>query len=80
MNIDLPQEQRAFIHSLVDSGRFSSADEVIGEGIRLLVAQEQLRQQVEIGIEEADRGNLVDHDTVFAYLKSLATAAQHRSR
>ena len=76
MNLDLPAEQQALIESLVESGRFSSVDEAISEGIRLLLSQERLKQEVQIGIQEADRGEVVDHDTVFAQLRTMATGSE----
>jgi antitoxin ParD1/3/4 len=76
MNIDLPKEQMASIDNLVAAGRFSSAEEAICEGIRLLVSRERLRQQVQVGIDQADRGEVTDHDTVFAELRVMAAAAE----
>ena len=75
MNVQIPQEQQAIVEGLVAAGRFSSIGEAISEGIRLLASSEQLRQQVQIGIEQADRGEVIEHDTVFAQLKAMATAA-----
>ena len=72
MNINLPPDQQAFIENLVQSGRFASADEAIRECVRLLVSREQLREQVAIGIEQADRGDVMDHDTIFAELRARA--------
>ena len=80
MNVDLPAEQQAIIELLVTSGRFSSAEEALTEGLRLLVSSERLRQQVEQGIEQAERGELVDHDTVFGQLRAMATVAQAASK
>jgi antitoxin ParD1/3/4 len=76
MTVDLPAEQQAIIELLVASGRFSSAEEALTEGLRLLVSSERLRQQVQEGIEQADRGELVDHDTVFGQLRAMAAATQ----
>ena len=76
MNINLSPDQQAFIENLVESGRFTSTDEAIGESVRLLVSREQLREQVNIGIEQADRGDLIDHDTVFADLRTRAAEIQ----
>ena len=75
MDIRIPQEQQAIVERLVAAGRFSSAQEAISEGIRLLASNEKLRQEIQTGIEQADRGEVVDHDTVFAQLRALATAA-----
>ena len=79
MNINLPPDQLAFIENLVESGRFASADDVVGESVRLLGAREQLRQQIQAGVEQADRGELVDHETVFASLRQRAANSDHSS-
>ena len=73
MNLELPAEQQAFIESLVESGRFSSVDEAVSEGIRLLVSQERLKQEIDVGIQQAERDDVADHDTVFAQLRTMAT-------
>lgn len=76
MDIQLPQEQRAIVEGLVAAGRFSSVEEAISEGIRLLASNEKLRREVQVGIQQADRGELIDHDTVFGQLKALAKEAK----
>ena len=75
MNLELPVEEKELIESLVAAGRFSSLSEAISAGIRLLVSQERLKQELEVGVAQADRGELVDHDTVFAQLRMMAAAA-----
>ena len=75
MDIQLPQEQQSAIEALVTSGRFSSVQEAVSEGIRLLLSNERLREAVQVGIDQADRGELHDHDTVFAQLKAMAADA-----
>ena len=80
MNIRLPEEQQTIIEGLVASGRFSSAEDAVAEGIRLLASNERLRQEIQIGIDQADRGEVYDHDTVFAQLKAMAKEAQVSNR
>ena len=72
MNIQLPQDQQSAIEALVSTGRYSSVQEAVTEGIRLLVSNEKLRAAVQVGIDQADNGELHDHDTVFAQLKAIA--------
>lgn len=76
MDIQIPDEQRSIIESLVASGRFASPQEAISEGIRLLASSEKLRQEIEVGINQAERNEVCDHDTVFAQLRAMATEAQ----
>lgn len=47
MNVSLTPELEAFVHQRVNSGRYSSASEVVREGLRLLEASELSRQQRE---------------------------------
>ena len=70
MQISLPPEQQSFIENLVQTGRFSSTDEAISECVRRLMTQEQLKKQVDVGIQQADRGEVMGHDTVFANLRA----------
>jgi antitoxin ParD1/3/4 len=56
------------VQEKVTSGLYSSASEVIREGLRLVQERdavrqmrlEELRREVRLGIESADRGELVD--------------------
>ena len=75
MNIQLPQDQRTAIEALVSTGRFGSVQEAVSEGVRLLVSNEKLREAVQVGIDQANNGELHDHDTVFEQLKAMAVKA-----
>ncbi len=75
MDIQLPHDQRSAIEALVSTGRFRSVQEAVCEGVRLLVSNEKLREAVQIGIDQADNGDLHDHDTVFGQLKKMAAEA-----
>nr|WP_039963714.1 type II toxin-antitoxin system ParD family antitoxin [Rhodopirellula europaea] len=77
MDIQLPHDQRSAIEALVTSGRYDSVQEAVSEGIRMLVSNEKLREAVQVGIDQADKGELHDHDTVFAQLKAMAAEAKH---
>ena len=72
MHIELPADQQALVENLVVSGRFPSVEDAVGEAIRLLAAQERLRREIQVGVDRADRGELLDHDTVFGQLRSTA--------
>ena len=74
MSIQLPPGDQLAAEQLVAMGRFSSVEEVVSEGIRRLVSNEQIRSKVQIGIDHADRGELVDHETAFGRLRELAAS------
>jgi antitoxin ParD1/3/4 len=76
LNISLTPELEEFVSSRVESGRYQSASEVVRQGLRLLqdsemtreAQLERLRQQIQIGLDQADRGELLDGETVFEEL------------
>ncbi len=72
MNIDLPAEAAQFIEGLVASGQYRSADEAIADGIRLLMTRQQLRAEIQKGVDELDAGQGIDGKQVFAELRERA--------
>ena len=72
MNIDLPAEAAQFIEGLVASGQYRSADEAIADGIRLLMTRQQLRADIQKGVDELDAGQGIDGKQVFAELRERA--------
>ncbi|MBS1873906.1 MAG: type II toxin-antitoxin system ParD family antitoxin [Acidobacteria bacterium] len=77
MNVSLTPELERFVQSRVVSGRYQTASEVIREGLRLLeereqareAALEELRAKLRRGMEQADRGELMDGDAVFEEIR-----------
>lgn len=77
MNVSLTPELEQFIQNQVESGKYTSADEVILAGIRLLEERdriykgrfEELRQEIGLGIEASEQGQVVDGETVFRQLR-----------
>ena len=80
LNVSLTPELEQFVESCVASGRYQTAGEVIREGLRLLgererareTALEELRAKLRRGIEQADRGELIDGDAVFEEIRQLS--------
>ncbi|MEA3276265.1 MAG: type II toxin-antitoxin system ParD family antitoxin [Pseudomonadota bacterium] len=81
-NVVLTDHQESLIGSLVDSGRFQNASEVLREGLRLVEQQEAedaarleaLRQAVDIGIRDIDEGrydSLSTRSEISAYLNDI---------
>jgi antitoxin ParD1/3/4 len=66
MNVSLTPELEQYVNKRVQSGLYHSASEVIREGLRLLKEKdevhqrklEQLRREVQIGVDQADRGQV----------------------
>ena len=77
MNVSLTPELERLVQEKVASGLYSSASEVIREGLRLVqerdelrrIRLEDLRREIRLGIEAADRGELVDGPQFFQELR-----------
>jgi antitoxin ParD1/3/4 len=77
MNVNLGNVFDKFIAELLQSGLYQSQSEVVRDGLRLLKEREELkklrlaelRRQIAIGSEQADRGEFVDGDKTFAEIR-----------
>ena len=70
MNLNLPNEINDFVKGLVSQGRFDSEEAAVVEGIRLLMGREQLRGDIQKGVDQLDNGECFDEETVFAEVKA----------
>lgn len=88
VTISLSAELQAFVDSRVSSGRYSSASEVVREGLRMLQERErkrvssidELRQQIDIGLQQARRGELIDGDAFMSRIEAGLTPRAGRRK
>jgi antitoxin ParD1/3/4 len=77
MDITLQPELEQFIQEKITSGQYRSLDEAVNAGLKLLMEQEliyqgrfaQLKQEIMIGIEASEKGEVVDSETVFSSIQ-----------
>jgi antitoxin ParD1/3/4 len=70
MNVSLTPELEQLIHRKVETGLYLSASEVVREALRLLEERdrmralrcEEVRKEIQIGIDQADRGEVASLD------------------
>jgi antitoxin ParD1/3/4 len=73
MNVSLTPELERWVSEKVGEGRYRSASEVVREGLRLLLEKEEehaarieaLRRDIQVGLDELDRGEDVDGEEAF---------------
>ncbi len=87
-NVVLTEHQQDLIETLVESGRYQNASEVLREGLRLVEAQEQeavarlqaLRAAVQVGLDDIDAGRYTElaADELEDYIEMLGERAAAR--
>ena len=75
MNVQLTPDAMQFVEGLVASGQFDSAEAAVAAGVQLLKSQQQLRAEIQKGIDELDAGQGIDGEVVFAELRERAKKA-----
>ena len=71
MNLNLPAEANEFVKGLVAQGRYQNEEAAVVDGIRLLMSREKLRADIQVGINQLDRGESCDEETVFAEVDAV---------
>jgi antitoxin ParD1/3/4 len=87
MNVSLTPELEKFVSDKVDSGRYTSASEVVREALRLLEQKDRDRdlqlaafnRELENRIAALDRGEYLDPETVRAYFEDKAHAPNKKT-
>lgn len=78
LTVSIPDALDAFIREQVAAGRYASAEDVVREALALLSHREQergavldvIRQEIQLGIDQADAGSLRDGETAFREVRS----------
>ena len=88
MNVNLGPTFDHFIADLLKTGLYQSQSEVVREGLRLLKEREELkslrlaelRKEIAIGGEQADRGEFIGGEKVFAEIRSQSAARKRAGK
>lgn len=87
-NIALTPHFDRFVRTKVTSGRYQSASEVVREALRLLEEREEerersrarLRQDIEVGWQQSQHGQMVPGPAVFAEIRRMSKARRRAMR
>ena len=77
MNVNLGPAFDQFVAELLKTGLYQSQSEILREGLRLLKEREdlkqlrfaELRREIAVGSDQADRGEFIDGEQVFAEIR-----------
>jgi antitoxin ParD1/3/4 len=88
IQLPLPPGLEAFVQDLVNTGRYSSVEEVVHHALWLLKDQTdframklaELRKQIAVGIEQADRGEVAPLDMNAILAEAMQLLQQEREK
>jgi antitoxin ParD1/3/4 len=72
MNIELSPESEQFLQQVVREGVYASQSQAINAALELLKRRDRLQRELQLGSEQAERGELIDGEEVFRELKQRA--------
>ena len=62
MNVSIPADMESFVQNLVLSGSYPGPDEVVGKILQMLKNFKELRREIQVGIDQFDRGEFTEYD------------------
>jgi antitoxin ParD1/3/4 len=92
MDLSLTAEQQRFIDEKLKTGKYKSAADVVRDSLRIWMVQEaaelerhsawasEVREKIDQGWQQAERGELVDGEEVFRRLKKRIEDRADRKR
>jgi len=83
MNVSLTPELEQLVNEEIKSGTYKSAGEVVREGLRLVRLRREklaaLGQEIQIGIDEIERGECVEYTSVDALFDDIEATVAKRT-
>jgi Arc/MetJ-type ribon-helix-helix transcriptional regulator len=80
MSTEMSADNERYLQELVERGIFHNRAAAVDAAIALLRQREQLRSDVQAGIEQADRGEVLDGESVFQRLLARAQQIEAKAR
>lgn len=72
MKVQLTPDASQFVEGLVAAGQYLTVDEAIDDGVKLLMARNRAKQEIQEALDDVEAGRLMSHDEFFTDLKSFA--------
>ena len=76
MSVEIPSDYSPVVQRLIAEGRFRDEEEVVAEGLRLIVMREKLHEDVQAGLDDLDAGNRVEASQVYAEARRRIKAVE----
>jgi len=78
MGVEIPSDYGVIVQRLISDGKNRDETEVVTEGIRLVIAREELHADIQAGIDELDAGKGIDPSEVYAEARRRIKAIEEK--
>ncbi|MEX0867309.1 MAG: hypothetical protein WD030_08115 [Pirellulales bacterium] len=78
MNVQIPSDVGSAVQKLIADGKFGSQEEVVLEGLRLVIEREELESMIQAGIDGLDAGNRIEATKVHAEVQRYIQSRQEQ--
>lgn len=72
MSLVITPQIELMVKAIISTGNYTNETEVLEEGLRLVQQRERLREEMQVAIDQANRGELLDEDEFFRQLEEYA--------
>lgn len=80
MNVQLTPDASQFVEGLVAAGQYPSVDKAIDDGVKLLMARNRMKQEIQEAFDDVGAGRVMSHDEFFTDLKAFAKQLDEKSK
>ena len=79
MSVEIPSDYNPVVQRLIAEGKFRNEEEVVAEGLRLIVLREELDADIQAGLDDLNSGNRVEASEVYAEARRRIKAVDDRA-
>ena len=76
MTVEIPTNYGPVVRRLITEGRYRDEEELVAEGLRLVLAQEILREDLQAGLDDLNAGNRIEASEVYAEARQRIRAIE----
>jgi antitoxin ParD1/3/4 len=78
MTLEIPTDCGPTVQRLIAEGRYRDEEELVAEGLRLVLVQDKLRDDLQAGLDDLDAGNRIAAGEVYAEARRRIRAIEDR--
>lgn len=79
MSVEIPRSYVPVVERLIAEGKFQNEEEVVAEGLRLILLRDELDRDIQAGLDDLDAGNRLEASEVYAEARRRIKAVEDQA-